>query len=263
MEEQNAEREKVGIKSPDQISAEQRKEIMAEKSNIGEESKRQMYLRMAEFFSNWGSTPGLPLVAGLKAMKDTIPGVMSDSKEDHAAYAAVNKSLRDLEHATELEKAGHFDKAYAIKEQASATVLKHKEKVADWAHEQWKVSEQINAQKQIAGMAQEGENVRSLLSYNKPRAGTSPELISERGRGNDLKNLQAKLKHLDEQLAGTLVMTNGKAKDDEIAQIKLDMKQTINEMDNLRNKSYSQPKSGSTSSTKHDFSAADEIIKRK
>jgi len=152
MEEQNAEREKAGIKSPDQISAEQRKEIMAEKSNIGEESKRQMYLRMAEFFSNWGSTPGLPLVAGLKAMKDTIPGVMSDSKEDHAAYKAVNKSLRDLEHATELEKAGHFDKAYAIKEQASATVLKHKEKVADWAHDEHLRQIDIASREKVAGM---------------------------------------------------------------------------------------------------------------
>jgi hypothetical protein len=152
MEEQNAEREKAGIKSPDQISAEQRKEIMAEKSNIGEESKRQMYLRMAEFFSNWGSTPGLPLVAGLKAMKDTIPGVMSDSKEDHAAYKAVNKSLRDLEHATELEKAGHFDKAYAIKEQASATVLKHKEKVADWAHEQQLRQIDAASREKVAGI---------------------------------------------------------------------------------------------------------------
>ena len=160
MAEREAEREKAGLRSADQISAEQRKSIMDEKSNIADESKRQMYLRMAEFFSNWGSTPGLPLVAGLKAMKDTIPGVMSDSKADHAAYAAVNKSLRDLEHATELEKAGRFDKAYEVKEQASANILKHKDKLAQWGHD-----------KEMLAIEQQGATERAQLASDTSIAG--------------------------------------------------------------------------------------------
>jgi hypothetical protein len=217
---------------------------MVEKSNIGEESKRQMYLRMAEFFSNWGSTPGLPLVAGLKAMKDTIPGVMSDSKEDHAAYKAVNKSLRDLEHATELEKAGHFDKAYAIKEQASATVLKHKEKVADWAHEEHLRQIDIASREKVAGMAQEGANARSLLSYNRPRAGTSPELISERGRGNDLNMLKAKLASVDKDIERTSL--NPKLQNefkDYVSQKKV----ILQNMDDLMKGTYNKRSSQSTS----------------
>jgi hypothetical protein len=208
MEEQNAEREKAGIKSPDQISAEQRKEIMAEKSNIGEESKRQMYLRMAEFFSNWGSTPGLPLVAGLKAMKDTIPGVMSDSKEDHAAYKAVNKSLRDLEHATELEKAGHFDKAYAIKEQASATVLKHKEKVAEWSNRRWEIQEEQKGAKERAQIAADTSIEGHKISANAQRAGTNPAALREQHLRTIMSSIDRELGLKSKELATQLGNAN-------------------------------------------------------
>lgn len=127
MRERNAEMERLGIKSPDQLNAEERKRIGEERANAQDEQKRQVYLRMAEFFSNWGSTPGAPLAAGLKAMKETLPGVMDDSKAHQKLMHDLNKSESDLNRAVELEKAGRFDKASALKDAASKRLQDHEE----------------------------------------------------------------------------------------------------------------------------------------
>jgi len=127
MRERNAEMERLGIKSPDQLNAEERKRIGEERVNAQDEQKRQVYLRMAEFFSNWGSTPGAPLAAGLKAMKETLPGVMDDSKAHHKLLRDLNKSESDLNRAVELEKAGRFDKASTLKDAASKRLQDHEE----------------------------------------------------------------------------------------------------------------------------------------
>ena len=127
MRERNAEMERLGIKPPDQLNAEERKRIGEERVNAQDEQKRQVYLRMAEFFSNWGSTPGAPLAAGLKAMKETLPGVMDDSKAHQKLMHDLNKSESDLNRAVELEKAGRFDKASALKDAASKRLQDHEE----------------------------------------------------------------------------------------------------------------------------------------
>jgi len=205
MQERQAEMEKAGIKSSEQVSTEQRKEIMDEKANAKDESKRQMYLRMAEFFSNWGSTPGLPLVAGLKAMKETLPGVMTDSKEDHAVMHTINKSLRDLEHATELEKAGQFEKAYEVKEQASAAILKHKEHVIDLGarREELNIEQagakeraQIAAGASMYGADERASVARSATNNTGKNYNASPDIASLRDIRDDLKDIDVKIEGL-------------------------------------------------------------------
>jgi hypothetical protein len=200
MQERQAEMEKAGIRSSDQISAEQRKEIMAEKANAQDESKRQMYLRMAEFFSNWGSTPGLPLVAGLKAMKDTLPSVMSDSKEDHAVMRSINKSLRDLEHATELEKAGKYNEAYAIKEQAAERIRKHDEHVADLGARREELNKTLESHEKTAkiaaGASMYGADERASRAATGDvgaRYNASPDIASLRDIREELKGIDAKI----------------------------------------------------------------------
>jgi len=205
MQERQAEMEKAGIKSSDQISAEQRKEIMDEKANAKDESKRQMYLRMAEFFSNWGSTPGLPLVAGLKAMKETLPSVMTDSKEDHAVMRSINKSLRDLDHATELEKAGQFEKAYEVKEQASAAILKHKEHVIDLGARREELNATLASHEKTAKIAagasmygadERASVARSATNNTGKNYNASPDIASLRDIRDDLKGIDVKIEDL-------------------------------------------------------------------
>ena len=101
----------------------QRAEMMAEKSNMGEERQRQINLRLAEFFAEWGSTPGPTLVAGMNALKKAIPNFVADEKEQKKLRREIDKSIADLDNSMRLEKRGDIDAADA-KRQKSADNLK-------------------------------------------------------------------------------------------------------------------------------------------
>jgi soluble cytochrome b562 len=101
----------------------QRAEMMAQKSNMGEERQRQINLRLAEFFAEWGSTPGPTLVAGMNALKKAVPNFVADEKEQKKLRREIDKSIADLDNAMRLEKRGDIDAADA-KRQKSADNLK-------------------------------------------------------------------------------------------------------------------------------------------
>ena len=157
----------AGIETSQEASAAERKQIMDERANAGVEQKRQMYLRMGEFFANWGSTPGAPLVAGLKAMKETLPGVMDDSKAHIKLMRDINKSENDLNHAVRLEQMGLFDKASLIKEKASDRILQHKEAVAGLAIKEQIRQETFAQQKELEAMQQGGAFSRAQLTADR------------------------------------------------------------------------------------------------
>jgi hypothetical protein len=97
-----------------------RAEEMARRANLKDEAERQKNLRLAEFFASWGSTPGPVLVAGMTALKKSIPGMVEDSKEAKKLQRESDKIIYDIDEATRLEKAGYRDKADAKIQQAAA-----------------------------------------------------------------------------------------------------------------------------------------------
>ena len=101
---------------PNTADAEYRKQMMAERANAADEAKRQEAMRMAEFFSTWGSTPGPTLVAGMQAAQKTIPNLISDKKEQKKAQQESDRIIHELDRAARLEKAGNWDEAEKIKE---------------------------------------------------------------------------------------------------------------------------------------------------
>jgi hypothetical protein len=118
LKEIQAEREALGVDTSaarEQYRAQQ----MAERANMKDEQERQKHLRLAEFFASWGSTPGPTLVAGMNALKQSIPGIVSDEKEAKKARKEADKIIFDIDEATRLEKLGLYDKATAIKEKAA------------------------------------------------------------------------------------------------------------------------------------------------
>jgi hypothetical protein len=96
-----------------------RAQQMAERANMKDEQERQRHLRLAEFFASWGSTPGPTLVAGMNALKQSIPNIVSDEKEAKKARKEADKIIFDIDEATRLEKLGLYDKATALKEKAA------------------------------------------------------------------------------------------------------------------------------------------------
>ena len=107
----------------DTATIEYRKKIMDERANAPDEARRQMYMRLMEFGANWACTPGAPLVAGMKAIKEGLPGVMADTKANKKAMKDIDASIYALDHADRLEKAGYLDRAAAKKEKASEHLM--------------------------------------------------------------------------------------------------------------------------------------------
>lgn len=112
MAEQKAMKEKyVG---PD-TRPEERARLMAEKSNLAEEARRQEKLQIAQFFASWGTTPGSTLNAAMVAVNKNIPNIIAGQKEARKAQSEVDKIIRELNKAERLEKEGDLDGAYKIK----------------------------------------------------------------------------------------------------------------------------------------------------
>ena len=114
-----AEREALGVgdnKPREELRAQQ----MAERANLSDEKERQRNMRLAEFFASWASTPGPVLVAGMNALKQSIPGIISDEKEAKKARREADKIIYDIDEATRLEKLGMHDKARARIEKAAS-----------------------------------------------------------------------------------------------------------------------------------------------
>ena len=108
-------------------AAELRKEIMAERANSKDEAERQRYMRAAQFFAKWGSTPGPTLAAGLAALDKTLPDIISDEQGYKKAKRELNKVIYDIDNATRLEELGNKKEARALKEKAAdrAVQLNH------------------------------------------------------------------------------------------------------------------------------------------
>ena len=119
LKEIQAEREALGV-GDNKAREELRSQQMAERANMKDEQQRQKHLRLAEFFASWGSTPGPTLVAGMNALKQSIPGIVSDEKEAKKARKEADKIIYDIDEATRLEKLGMIDKATALKQKAAS-----------------------------------------------------------------------------------------------------------------------------------------------
>ena len=115
----------AGIEPPNQ---DYRAKLMAERANAEDEAKRTRYMRLAEFFGRWGSTPGPTLAAGLASVKETIPTLISDEKEAKKLRMEIDKSIAGLDEATRLEQKGDYEAATAVKnkwaERTQQTTLK-------------------------------------------------------------------------------------------------------------------------------------------
>jgi hypothetical protein len=103
-----------------------RAEIMGQRTNTADESKRQFNLRMADFFAHWGSTPGPVIVAGLKALTETMPGFLKDKDDQEKLSRTLSEAQFQIDWADHLEKKGHTEKAAAEREKASETLRSDK-----------------------------------------------------------------------------------------------------------------------------------------
>lgn len=140
---------------PNVGAQEQRAKMMAERANAEDEARRNKWLRAAEFFGRWGSTPGSTLVAGLNAVKESVPSVIADEKIAKDIRMKIDNSIGELDQATRLEKKGYTDKAEAIKEKEAASMMKIHEYLARAQEDKVKIDAENKKQADyLVGQAQ-------------------------------------------------------------------------------------------------------------
>ena len=164
MAERQAAMREAGVADASEGQQKLRAEMMAEKANLGEEKERQKYLRMAEFFASWGSTPGPVLVAGLNALQKTVPNIVADEKEQKKARREIDKSIADLDNATRLEKRGEVDAAMALKLKAAEDMKALNTKFIDYQSRRESDASSAAASKYSADMQFRSEQLRSQTS---------------------------------------------------------------------------------------------------
>ena len=117
-EEEYLKRVKEGLPE-NTAAAEYRKQVMEERANAKDEAQRQRWMRAAQFFAKWGSTPGPTLAAGLSALEKSMPDIISDEQGYKKAKRELDKVIFDIDNATRLEELGYKKDARALKEKAA------------------------------------------------------------------------------------------------------------------------------------------------
>jgi len=110
LDRQQAAYSKLGI-DPAKMFEEERARRQEELSMSKEDAKKAEYLRYAQMFAKFGSTPGGELKAALIAINDTVPDLLEDQAKSKAVQREIGKALSDLNKSEYLEKRGRVDDA--------------------------------------------------------------------------------------------------------------------------------------------------------
>jgi len=217
----------AGIEAPNQ---DYRAKLMAERANAEDEAKRTRYMRLAEFFGRWGSTPGPTLAAGLASVRETIPNIISDEKEAKKLRMEIDKSIAGLDEATRLEKKGDYEAATAVKnkwaEKTQALTMEmlkiqeqeaqglrkdEREKARDLAKDKRQEAIDLAKEKREAARDERIENMRKDLQDSINKTNLEAERIrASVSRGS--RDVQDKTNQLAKLNAATTLQTNVEAK---------------------------------------------------
>ena len=82
------------------------------------DAKKAEYMRWAQMWAKFGSTPGPVLKAALTAINDTVPDLLDDQTRARALQRSIKKSIYELDKAEYLEKKGKVDEASKLDQEA-------------------------------------------------------------------------------------------------------------------------------------------------
>lgn len=209
-------------------AAAMRKEIMDELANKEANEKRQTYLRMAEFFSHWGSTPGAPLAAGMRSLIATMPGYLEDKKDQEKLQRGLQDSLYKLDQADRLEKIGMIKEAAALKHDAS----QFDKEVMKLQHEAVQNRLRDESREREAKIMAGASTTNAVIGATSRIDGTT----SDTYRGNNIKALQNQATNITRQMANLLPESK------ELPGLKAQLKNVNDRMDALIDESGAKPK---------------------
>ena len=198
-------KDREAFMGPNTAATEYRKSIMDQRASAKEEAKRLESMRLAEFFSTWGSTPGPTLVAGMQAAQKTIPNLIKDKDDQKKAKAELDKIIYNLDQASRLEKAGEWEAAAKIKtEQAKASQA--------WG-ENWMKAAEADARNRTTLQAGREQNISQEKQTAARNASQERVASITKGEATEVKNLALAQKadaHVDEVRAKITSNRNNK-----------------------------------------------------
>jgi len=118
---QDAAYKKLGI-DPVTMFNEERARVQEEKKMSREDARKSEYLRYAQMFAKFGSTPGPVLRAAVLAINDTVPDLIEDQAKASAIQREANKVLSDLNKSELLEKQNRASDALKAHNDAAKTL---------------------------------------------------------------------------------------------------------------------------------------------
>ena len=121
MDRKQAAYKKYGI-DPAAIFAQERADNKKYLEQAEGDAKKAEYLRWAQMWAKFGSTPGPVLKAALTSINETVPDLLDDQKYAINLQRSITKTLHDIDRAEYLDKKGNYDEAQKLLNEARGRV---------------------------------------------------------------------------------------------------------------------------------------------
>lgn len=147
MDRKQAAYKKYGI-DPAAIFAQERADNKKFLDQAQGDARKAEYLRWAQMWAKFGSTPGPILKAALTSINETVPDLLDDQKYATNLQRSIQKTLHEIDRAEYLDKKGNYDEAQKLLNEARGRVAN-----LSIATSKIIADEYQDRQKNLAGMA--------------------------------------------------------------------------------------------------------------
>lgn len=126
------------------------------------DAKKAEYLRWAQLFAKFGSTPGPMLKAAVMSINDTIPDMLEDQKQARAIQRGIKKAIFELDKAEYLEKKGDVDAALQTEREAKGRLAELTLATGKLASKEYE--DRLRARTEMAGRAVAAKSAKEVAT---------------------------------------------------------------------------------------------------
>lgn len=177
------------------------------------DAERAQYLRWAQAFARFGSTPGPTLKAGLMALDSVLPDILEDQKAARAYQRELKTSIFELDKAELLREQGMVDEAFKQQQDARGRAAALSIKVGDLVAKQEDVDKKTAAElagREVTGQySLAGDRVKAEAQRRSQASADARQAELDKKRV-DLQNkaVRKELAEFDKRNADTVAMAN-------------------------------------------------------
>lgn len=232
---------KLGI-DPKQIYLNNKKDKEEALEAAKGDAERAQYMRWAQAFARFGSTPGPTLKAGLMALDSVLPDILEDQKAARAYQRELKTSIFELDKAELLREQGLVDDAFKQQQEARGRAAAVSIKLGDLvAKEQERTTKPATelAAREVTGQYQlKGDIVKADAQRRSQMSADARQAEAEKKR-TDVHNkaVRRELSEFDKRYADTVDMATRTLNAPNPSQTAKDMAQKdLNRIKDERNK---------------------------